>query len=347
MTHPTAVVTERASESSGPLTITCVNPLEHAAAIKRLFLTHARPEFPAFFDRAYPDAVAAGARSWIGTDAHGQLRAHIMQMPHEFALGSRTVRGALLANLMVAVPYRTFWPGLALVRQAVKDTRQSGIVDFLYADPNDAAHAILRAAGLRDVGSLRRFVLPLGDGRLGIELALRIYLWVRQVSIRARTLHVTERRGHEGAPLALGRTRSLQPVRPHALYRARLGEYPGPQDCWYTMHAGDSPTAAVGEALVRGPTALGVATICGLQWESTSDLGAALISLARRVRQAGATRLELSVMAGSSAAREVRRAGFLPRADQLPVMAMPLTPLGVETVRGAADWRLLPIDLDR
>jgi len=40
------------------LTITTVNPLEHAVDIKRLFVTYGRPEFPAFFARAYGPAVA-------------------------------------------------------------------------------------------------------------------------------------------------------------------------------------------------------------------------------------------------------------------------------------------------
>src|SRR4030081_3169600 len=64
--------------------ITRANPLDHAGGIKRLFLPHDRPEFPAFFDRAYPGAVRSGASSWIGLDADQRVVMHIGQFPHRF-----------------------------------------------------------------------------------------------------------------------------------------------------------------------------------------------------------------------------------------------------------------------
>src|ERR1700675_2228230 len=128
--HPMAT-DERDGRGTTPLTIACVNPLEHAAEIKQLFLSHERSEFPAYFDRAYPDAVAVGARSWVGRDAGGRICAHAVQFPRRFWWGRHLVRGALLGNLMVAKAYRRFWPALALMRRVVQDLQQSGSVDFV------------------------------------------------------------------------------------------------------------------------------------------------------------------------------------------------------------------------
>jgi hypothetical protein len=47
-------------------TISAVNPLEHAEQIKQLFVAHERPEFAAFFNRAYAAGVPAGGGSWVG-----------------------------------------------------------------------------------------------------------------------------------------------------------------------------------------------------------------------------------------------------------------------------------------
>ena len=58
-------------------TIAAVNPLEQAEQIKQLFVTHERPEFPAFFDRAYTAGVRAGGASWVGRDRAGEIVMHV------------------------------------------------------------------------------------------------------------------------------------------------------------------------------------------------------------------------------------------------------------------------------
>ena len=96
--HQPLAAAEREGGGTAPLSIACVNPLDHAAEIKQLFVAHERPEFPAYFDRAYPDAVADGARSWVGRDAAGRICAHAVQFPRRFWWGRHLVRGALLGN---------------------------------------------------------------------------------------------------------------------------------------------------------------------------------------------------------------------------------------------------------
>jgi len=351
MTLQTPIGTERGTTRPAPLAITRVNPLEHADEIKHLFLAHERPEFPAFFDRAYPEAVAEGAQSWVGRDQSGRLHAYVAQFPRRFAFADQTVRGALLGNLMVATAYRTFFPGVSLLRRAVTDLQESGSSDFVYADPNEPARPVIEAAGLRALGALRRFVLPLTDRRLGVGLGIRAYRVVKRWQTRVLPLVATERRpgdepGPEDLP-AVGDPQALRPLRTTSIYRGRLGGYPAPVDRWFAFHQEGSPGALTGRALVRGPDGHGVATLCVWECEPLARLSAQLMTLGDRLRERGAERLEVYVLGASRAEREFRRAGFLPREEIVPVLARSFTPLGSEVVAAAVGWRILPVDLDR
>ncbi len=344
---PSAVV----GAGTASLAIARVNPLECGDEIKQLFLAHERPEFPEFFERAYRGRSGEGALSWVGWDEHGCLQAHIALFPRRFWFGGRVVRGALLANMMVATAYRTFWPGLAVVRQMVRDTRLSGSVDFLYADPNDPARALAQRAGFREVGVLRRFVLPLGDRRRSVDLGLRLYHLIRGLQAPTTALAVTERpAGQTSDPpndAPAGDARVLCPIRGEPLYRARLPGYPSPSDRWITVHPVASPDAPVGRALVRGPDARGVTLVCALECESPTLVGPLLVALGHQVRRAGSARLELSLVAESQTATDARRAGFIPRDDRTPILALSFTAAGADAVAAGSEWRLLPIDLDR
>jgi hypothetical protein len=349
--HLAVVTDERGGRGASGLTIECVNPLAHGEEIKQLFLAHERPEFPDFFDRGYRDAVADGGTSWVGRDERGRLCAYIARFPSTFLFGDRIVRGGLLANVMVATAYRTFWPALALVRRVVNDSRQSASVDFLYTDPNESAASVLRAVGFRSVGVLRRFVLPLTDRRRSVDLGIWLYHLIGRVRARTTPLVVAEQRGSE-APEALdqaptGATRSLRPVQGASLYRRRLAGYPSPNDCWYTFHSTGSQGVPVGRALVRRTDSHGLAMVCALQCEPMTLWSSVLVALAQRLREGGAARLEVYVMAESPAASDARRAGFSPREERIPVVALPLTALGAEVSAAGSDWRLQPVDLDR
>jgi hypothetical protein len=333
------------------LRILRVNPLEHAEEIKVLFLTHERPEFPDYFERAYRDAGAGAVTSWVGRDAAGRLCAHAAQFRRDFRIGRQTVRGALLSNMMVATAYRTFWPAFSIMRRMIADARQAGAVDFLYADPNEPARAVAQAAGFRPLGILRRCVLPLRGRPLVVDLGVRLYHRIGDWRGRGTRLAVTEV-GAEQAPGGPGAPAprdpgSLDPVRDASLYRGRLAGYPGRTDRWYGFHLPGRPRVPVGRALARGPNLQGVASICVLEGVSTGVLTAALAALARRLRRAGARRLELYALDRSRLSSAARRAGFVPREDRIPLVALPLTVLGAEAVRLCPEWRLLPIDLDR
>ncbi|HEV8400343.1 MAG TPA: hypothetical protein VGQ18_10970 [Gemmatimonadales bacterium] len=336
------------------LTFAPVNPLECSEEIKALFLAHERPEFPAFFDRTYPDAVRDGAVSCVGRDETGRLCAHIAHFPRPFRLGDRVVRASLLANLMVAKEHRTLWPALKLVRSLVNDCKLSASIDFLYGDPNEAALSILRAIGFRPAGALRRFVAPIADGNAVVDLGIGMYQLLQ--TFRGPTMEL-EVRSHRAIDLAAGpnigdpaEPGSLSPAPRPEVYRHRLPGYPGAGDRWYTFHRrkGSDPVAA---ALVREPDGdgVGLAVVGALQGTSPSLLTPVLLGLMRTLRRAGRgiERLELSVMGESRVAAAVQRAGFVQREEQIPVVAMPLTARGTEALESGAEWRLLPVDLDR
>ena len=336
------------------LTFARVDPVEHGEAIKQFFLAHERPEFPGFFDRAYrgPAGEGGGATSWVGWDEHGTLRAHIALFPRRFLFERRVVRGALLANMLVATGYRTFWPGLALVRQMVKDTKDSGSVDFLYADPNEPARALAQATGFRYVGPMQRFVLPLRDPRHAVDLGIQAYNLFRRLRAGRPSLVVAETRAVAAPdppplPTPTGAAGVLRPIRGLSLYHGRLAGYPGSSDWWFTFHTPGSPALPLGRALVRWPDERGVAVLCALECEPVTLLGALLVALGRRLRRAGAARLELSVMAHSQGAAAARRAGFVARDDRIPILARSFTEIGAAVVAAGAEWRLLPVDLDR
>jgi len=333
------------------LTVRRANPLAHSEEIKQLFLAHDRPEFPAFFERAYRGRAGEGVTSWVGWDEQGSLRAHIAMFPRRFLFDGHIVRGALLANMMVATGYRTFWPGLALVRQMVKDTKDTGSVDFLYADPNEPARALAQATGFRPVGSMQRFVLPLRDRRRGVDLGIQAYNLFRRLRAGRPPLVVTETGAvttpDPPAPAPSGDARLLRPIRELPLYRGRLAGYPSLSDRWFTFHSPRSPALPVGRALVRGPDEHGFALVCALECEPVTLLGALLVALGRQLRRAGTARLEITVMADSQMAVEARRAGFLARDDRIPMLARSFTESGAAVVAAGSEWRLLSIDLDR
>lgn len=327
-----------------------VDPLDHAADIKRLFVDHERPEFPEFFDRTYPEAVVAGAQSWIGRDAEGRLVAHVAQLPRRFLLGERELDAALMANLMIAKAHRRFWPALGLVRRALGDMRRSGSIDFTYADPNDAALPVIRAAGFRPIGAVRRFVLPLGDRRPAVALGIGLYRSLVGARGRGPRLECVEQSADDATASAItgpGLDSSVRPIRSLAVYRSRLAGYPAADDRWFVFHDAAASPDPAGRVLVRGPDQRGVAVVCAWECEPLAALRSMLVAVADRLHKLGAARLELSVVTGSPAERAVRHAGFLPRPELIPLLTVPFSAAGAAAVEQARDWRVLPVDLDR
>jgi len=335
-------------------TIAAVNALSYAREIKELFLAHERPEFPDFFDRAYPPAFADGATSWLGHDQEGRLAMHIACLPHRFRFAGRDVVGGLLANLMVTKAYRSFFPALALVNRLVRDSKARGIIDFLYADPNEESRALLCGTRFVRVGTLRRYVLPVADRRPAVNLGIRLFhTLVRATSggpRRAKVVpHPAARFGAETFWVPPEDSARLTAHHDQALYVSRLPGYPGDRDWWLTCHRDGGSGPADAAWLVRGPDASGLAGLHAVRWATHPHLPltSVLPGLVAELRRHGCERLDLMAVAESDLGRTLRRCGFIPRSDAVPLFALALTRLGEECMHSVKHWEITHLDCDR
>ncbi len=271
--------------------IAIANPLDHAAAIKDLFVAHGLPGFPDFFDRTYPAAVRSGAMSWLGREEGGRVVMYQACFPRRFASAQREVVGGLMVNLMVATAYRAFFPALTLLKRVVQDLEARGGIDFLYADPNTAGRILLEAVGFAPIGTLQRYVLPVSDRRVVLDGFIRLF---------------------------------------HAWLRARNGAGAG--------------MAAVAHPAQQFPLR---ATLKAWRRAPGVDPAAPLPSLIAQLRRRGCARLQVSTIAGSAFGRALRRAGFIPRDDTVPLLARALTPAGAACVAAVDAWEITDLECDR
>ncbi|HXL33465.1 MAG TPA: hypothetical protein VN953_00960 [Gemmatimonadales bacterium] len=334
------------------LTIAAVNPLDHEEAIKQLFVTHERPEFPGFFDRAYPAGVRAGGVSWVGRDRAGQVVMHVACFPQRFRFGEREVVGGLMMNALVARPYRSFFPAHALIRRAKRDTKARGDIDFVYTDPNEQAKAVMDMCGFVRVGRLTRYVLPVGDRRRLLDGAIRLFhAGVRVVTGSPGAVALV---GHPAAEVSTagfeapsGDSPRLRPYHGSARYAMRMEGYPGASDWWFTLpRNGDAGALAAG-LLVRGPDSSGVADLQAVYRDPGLPLARLIRGLVASLRAKGCTRLQVWTVAESQFAGELRHAGFLPREGAASIVATALTATGESVLRSVRLWEITSLDCDR
>lgn len=334
------------------LSVEGIEPLAKVPELLQLFRDNGEPLIADFIQRAYPVLAKAGARSWIGHDAAGRVVMHIARFRHTYQFGTEELAGGLLGNLMVDAAHRTFFPAMSLVRRLVEETRRSRAVDFLYADPHNGAPAVLKAAGFRPLGTLRRFILPVSDHRAPISLALSVWHGARGMRAAARDLPAEARPASAFAPtwteVPAGVSNRLRPVRPADWYRNRLGGFPSARDWWMVVDAtpGGSPAVA---ALVRGvKEPAGLFTLCALHRDPSLAVRTAVAAILPALRERGCTRLQIWTMSESEFAAELRAAGFSDRFDDdSPVVVLPITERGEEVAASPAMWETTHIDYDR
>jgi len=333
-------------------TITAVNPLEHENDIKRLFVTHERPEFPSFFDRAYPAGVQAGGGSWVGRDRAGQVVMHVACFPQRFRFGQREVVGGLMMNALVARPYRSFFPAHSLIRRAKRDTKARGDIDFVYTDPNDQAKAVMDMCGFARVGTLTRYTLPLGDRRRLVDGAIRLFHAGARVVTwgsggAALVGHPAAEVSTAGFEAPSGDSPRLRPYHSGARYAMRMEGYPSASDWWFTLpRNGDGGVPAAG-LLVRGPHSSGVMDLQAVYRDPGLPLGGLIRGLVERLRAKGCTRLQVWTVAESRFAAELRRAGFVPREEAASIVATALTATGEAVLRSVHLWEITSLECDR
>lgn len=329
-----------------------IEPLASVPELLELFRDNGEPVIADFIDRAYPVLARAGARSWVGRDDSGRVVMHIARFHHTFSTRTGELVGGLLGNFMVDAPRRTFFPALSLVRRLVEETRQSRAVDFLYADPHNGAPAVLKAAGFRPFGTLRRFVLPVNDHRPAVSFALSLWHGARRLVTRAGALKPIARPAALCSPAAIplppGDVERLRPIRPVDSYRNRLVGFPSPMDMWVTPDPA-ATNAAPFAALVRAASdPRGLFTVCALHHDSALPLRTAVAAIASALRAHGCTRLQIWTISESDFAADLRTAGFLERHDDdSPVVILPITERGEEVAASPAIWETTHIDYDR
>ncbi len=339
-------------EGALEFTIAAVNPLDHETAIKQLFVTNERPEFPGFFDRAYPAGVRAGGVSWVGRNRAGQVVMHVACFPQRFRFGEREVVGGLMINALVARPYRSFFPAHAMIRRAKRDTKARGDIDFIYTDPNEQAKAVMDMCGFARVGTLTRYVLPVGDRRRLLDGAIRLF----HAGVRAVTWSQGEAAlvGHPAAEFETARFEApwgdsprLRPYHGSARYAMRMEGYPAASDWWLTLpRNGDAGAPAAG-LLVRGPNPAGVANLLAVHRDPGLPLAGLNRGLIAWLRAKGCTRLQVWTVAESQFAAELRRAGFVPREGAASIVATALTATGEAVLRSVHLWEITSLDCDR
>jgi hypothetical protein len=335
-------------------TITAVNPLDHEKDIKQLFVTHERPEFPSFFDRAYPAGVRAGGVSWVGRDRAGQVVMHVACFPQRFRFGEREVVGGLMMNALVARPYRSFFPAHALIRRAKGDTKARGDIDFVYTDPNEQAKAVMDMCGFVRVGRLTRYVLPVGDRRRLLDGAIRLFhagvrvvTWCGGEGGAGLVGHPAVEVSTAGFEAPSGDSPRLRPYHGTARYAMRMEGYPGASDWWFTLpRNGDAGALAAG-LLVRGPDSSGVADLQAVYRDPGLPLARLIRGLVASLRAKRCTRLQVWTVAESQFAGELRHAGFLPREDAASIVATALTATGEAVLRSVRLWEITSLDCDR
>jgi len=333
-------------------TIAVVNPLEQAEQIKQLFVTHERPEFPAFFDRAYAAGVRAGGTSWVGRDGAGEIVMHVACFPQRFRFGDQEVVGGLMMNALVARPYRSFFPAHALIKRVKRDAEARGDIDFVYTDPNDQAKAVMDMCGFSKVGTLARYVLPVGDRRWLLDHAIRLaHAGARVIRWSRRSPALSVRPATEFSTVAVeapqGDSPRLRPYHPSARYAMRMEGYPGPSDWWFTLPRNGDPCAPATGLLVRGPDSSGLAVLQAVRRDPRLPLAELMPGLVAWLRGQECTRLQVSTVAESLFASELRQAGFARREEAESIVATALTPTGTAVLQAPHLWEITSLDCDR
>jgi GNAT superfamily N-acetyltransferase len=300
------------------------------AEIKALFQRNGRTGFEQFFDRAYPQAMAAGGASWVARSAQGELVGHIAAFPWPCCRSGREVRAAMLVDLLFDAAYRNFWYAAELCRRALTDLRAGSEFAFIYSDPTPAAEAVLRAVGMSMIDTFRRFVSPTNP----------LYTHLFRLGTRIEPLMV-ERTETLDTPALTGALQRLQAGsrfrgrRSLDLYATRLGGEILPNWHWLLMRPrgmDGSPVAAVLAASIREARMLSVVDVL---WDEERVTPVSILAAVRRQARAdGCRKVSMTALMQSGFADALRRLGFIRRADRLPLLvlqidsAAPLPPSG-------------------
>jgi len=324
---------------STPVRIERCEPLAHRNEIEALFLRNGRESFPVTLARAYGYARTGGGVTWIARNAEGSVVGHLAALPRLFRDPTRAARAALFADMLMDRGYRDFRSAVQLCRQAVADLRSVGSFDFAYTDPTLPAQVVVRAAGFMEVGTMRRYVVPLHP----------LYTLFFRLGEPAERLFAERVEGDGGVRVA-DALHALAPgpyfrgERSPELYATRLGGETMPQWEWHLLHRGLDPQSPVAALVLVARSSSGrVPSIVDLLWDERQvSASAVLRAVVGSMWDAGFSRLGMVTLAESGLARALRRCGFIRRGDALPLFVLQLR----EGVRlpPPGDWLLTYFD---
>jgi hypothetical protein len=318
-----------------------INPLMRAADIKALFLRNSRSEFPAWFDRAYHISVEKGGKSWIML-SDGVIVGHLAAHPSRFTLGEIPVRGALLSNLLVDPAFRTFFPVVKLIREAVRALKHDGI-DFVYSDPDtEEAAAVCQAAGMKQSGTLNRFIFAFGANNPLLSIPMRTYAGLRRFrhgGIQARVINV---RDAAARTLTVSPMSDLSPTRHDKLYSMRLGTLDAKDFLGFQLL--NKAGGQVGVALLRLNG--NAATVVSLRCEGLASVPSSVAALGTALQRMDVIRMSIRVIQNTPYAAALVRGGFIRRNDPRFVMTSGLSDTGRAAATAMGVSAVEKIDMD-
>lgn len=333
------------------LSVKQVNPLDHEEDLKALMTANGHGAFGEFFDRGYRAVVVDGGASWVGFDEAGRVQMSLTQFVHAFQFRAAPILAGAIGNVMVAQPYRTFFPAVALFKRMLSDSRDRGELDFVYGDPTPGASAISKVVKMEHVGNLDRLVLPIADGSFAKHIGARLFARAPAVLGGSTTPDVRCYRAADhtlddfDAPL--GPDDRLVSRHPISMLQRRFSGFPGSND--FILELRWDPGATRWDALIlmRLAAETRILSILSVRRRSDITLRSLIPALPRIAHRVGAHRLQVETLSESKMAKEFRSLGFRARGDTLPVFAKAFSPLGREVVRKIAEWELTALDLER
>lgn len=335
------------------LTIQRANPLEYSDSLKSFFAANEMHALVPRFDDTSSELVRSGGACWIGLDETAAVHLHVTLVRKDFTFRGRAIRAGTLGNLVASKEYRCLFPAASLLSQVVRDVAKDTLLDFLYSDPPRASAAVAKTAGLKQLATMDRFIIPLADEGACRALAARAYVTALRIrngfnTASCATVEST-RHGVRNVGLAISTSRRLQPLHCESMYRRRLTGYPGPDYIWCEFRRSSQRGAGEPDAvaLVYGPNSLHVAHVLTIRRAPGIALSSLIPGLLDAAGARGAHRLQIETIRESNFACELQRAGFRKRDDLLPIFGAAITPLGDEAVNAIDDWEITALDMER
>jgi hypothetical protein len=321
------------------------DPVEIADGVRALFLANESPGAATWFDRTFLGSSPLQGSSWVSCDPNGKVLAHITAIESRLVHAGRELRGAVLCNLMADQAHRTFFPILAVVKRAVHDLRNDGLDFAMTTSSNPGAVAVVKAAGVRQVATHQRFMLPLGDSRFPVDLLAGLHLLARRsLTRRAVARRVDAAVAAEWLLQVDATIAAVSAKRAAGQFEQRHEAFGGPHDRGYLLL--DRRGTEVGAAVIQTAPTDATALVISLRCRSADALPGSVLAIGAALRADGLRRLSLLAVEGSAVARGFVRGGCLQRHEPCVIAGIGFTDAGRAAMAAVGDSDLERMDFD-